>query len=88
MHMKNGLNVNNNGAKHWYLHGQRHREDGPALEWANGHKEWWLHGERHREDGPAVEFANDDKAWYLNGEEFTKDNYLLKTSKFWQQIID
>jgi len=28
------------GSKEWFLNGQRHREDGPAVEYANGHKEW------------------------------------------------
>ena len=25
--------------------GQLHREDGPAIEWANGEKQYWIHGE-------------------------------------------
>jgi hypothetical protein len=29
----------------WYLNGWRHREDGPAVEWADGSKEWWLSGQ-------------------------------------------
>ena len=33
-----------NGHKEWYLNGQLHREDGPALEWANGDKWWCLNG--------------------------------------------
>ena len=73
--MKNGLNVNNNGAKHWYLHGQRHREDGPALEWANGHKEWFLNGYLHRVDGPAIEDANGDSEWYIHGLQYTQDQF-------------
>ena len=24
--------------------GQRHREDGPAVEWSNGTKEWYING--------------------------------------------
>jgi hypothetical protein len=28
------------GTKEWYINGQLHREDGPAIEWANGTKEW------------------------------------------------
>ena len=55
------------GTKGWWLNGNRHHEDGPAIELANGHKEWWLNGKRHREDGPAVENANGDKIWHLNG---------------------
>ena len=56
-----------NGTKEWYLHGNFHREDGPAIEGANGTKQWYLHGERHREDGPTVELADGDKFWHLDG---------------------
>jgi len=28
------VRVYDNGDKHWYLNGERHREDGPAVEWA------------------------------------------------------
>ena len=45
-----------------------HREDGPAVEYANGNKYWYLNGKYHREYGPAVEKSNGDKEWYLNGE--------------------
>ena len=27
---------------HWYLNGNRHRVDGPAIEYANGDKRWYL----------------------------------------------
>jgi len=47
---------------------EHHREDGPALEYANGDKVWFLNGECHREDGPACEGANGTKKWFLNGE--------------------
>jgi deoxyuridine 5'-triphosphate nucleotidohydrolase len=56
-----------NGDKYWYLDGERHRTDGPAVEYANGYKEWYLDGKRHRAVGPAVEWANGDKEWWLNG---------------------
>ena len=55
------------GYKAWHLNGKIHREDGPAIEWANGDKSWYLNGKIHREDGPAIEWANGDKSWYLNG---------------------
>jgi len=55
------------------LHGQYHREDGPAVEFDNGSKYWYLHGEFHREDGPAIELANGDKFWYLHGERHRED---------------
>jgi len=31
-------------ARYWYLNGLWHREDGPAIEYANGTREWWLNG--------------------------------------------
>ena len=34
------------GYEAWYLNGQRHREDGPAVEYANGDKEWYLNGQQ------------------------------------------
>jgi ribosomal protein L21E len=62
-----------NGTKEWYLNGQLHREDGPAVECANGKKYWYLNGQRHREDGPAVECANGHKSWHLNGQRHRED---------------
>ena len=60
--------VNAYGTKNWYLHGKRHREDGPAVEWPDGGKEWWLNNKLHREDGPAYEGAGGIKVWWFNGE--------------------
>jgi hypothetical protein len=53
---------------HWYNDKEnRHRLDGPAVEWANGHKEWWVNGKLHRLDGPAVECAEGSKSWWVDG---------------------
>ena len=53
-----------------------HREDGPAIEWAEGtHKTWYLNGKRHREDGPAVEYSDGDKEWFINGEPLTEEQF-------------
>ena len=30
--------------REWWIKGDRHREDGPAVEWENGVKEWWVDG--------------------------------------------
>ena len=43
--MKNGLEVNANGDKFWYLNDNLHRVDGPAIKFANGNKWWYLNGE-------------------------------------------
>jgi len=64
----------------------RHREDGPAVEWANGSRAWFLNGERHREDGPAVEYANGYKEWYLNDQLHREDGPAVEYadgSKYW-----
>ncbi len=53
----------------------RHREDGPAIEYADGDKAWYLNGKRHREDGPAVEYECGYKSWWLNGEQLTEEEF-------------
>ena len=50
-----------------------HREDGPAIEYANGGKEWFINGKCHREDGPAIEWSNGYKSWYINGKRHRED---------------
>ena len=59
--------------KEWQLNGERHRADGPAIEWANGIKLWYQNGILHRTDGPAVEDADGYKEWWLNGERLGDD---------------
>src|SRR5690554_6673562 len=59
------LIIDADGNKTWYLNGNRHRTDGPAVERSNGDKFWYLNGKLHRTDGPA-EYADGDKCWYLN----------------------
>ena len=62
----------------WYLNGNYHREDGPAIEYISGDKEWFLNGQLHREDGPACEYADGTKEWYLEGEELTEEQFLKR----------
>lgn len=56
----------------WRQNGLLHREDGPAIEWADGGKSWWLNGKRHREDGPAMDLSN-HKEWWINGQRHRED---------------
>ena len=42
--MKNGLLVDSDGTIRWYKEGDLHREDGPAVEFANDYKEWYYQG--------------------------------------------
>jgi hypothetical protein len=70
------------GDKVWYMNGQYHREDGPAIEFADGDMEWWLNGQLHREDGPAIEWVNDHsdggKEWYIPGNINKIDFFLIR----------
>lgn len=78
--MENELHIDPSGTKTWWLNGEYHREDGPAIEYTNGDKYWFLNDKRHREDGPAVELADGSKFWFLNGKELTEtefENYLF-----------
>ena len=62
-----------------------HREDGPAVEYANGDKVWYKNGLRHRKDGPAVEYNNKDKEWYLNGKCYGDDDDF--TNESWIRFV-
>ena len=63
------------GSTKWFLNDQFHREDGPAVEWANGDKCWYINGERHRLDGSAVEGLNGYKEWWIEGKEYTEKEF-------------
>ena len=70
----------------WFLNGKYHREDGPAVEYANGSKVWYLNGKRHREDGPAIEYLGGHKVWYLHGKMHREDGPAIECadgSKAW-----
>jgi hypothetical protein len=77
-----------NDVKTWWLNGKRHREDGPAIEYADGTKYWYINDHPHREDGPTIEAANGNKYWYINDiqipcrtqEEFER---LMRLKAFW-----
>jgi hypothetical protein len=59
---------------YWYIHGQRHRIDGPAILWDDGAYCYYRNDELHRTDGPAVVWEG-FKKWFINGEKIDcKDN--------------
>jgi hypothetical protein len=82
------VKVDDDGDKFWYLNDNRHREDGPAIEWADGSKSWWLNGNLHREDGPAIEWVDGDKEWWLNGKEVTEEEHKRMTSKVVEMTME
>ena len=64
---RHGCHIDEAGTKYYLQDGKIHRENGPAIEYANGHKEWHRHDELHRTDGPAVECQNGDIEFHYNG---------------------
>jgi len=44
-----------------------HREDGPAVIWANGTQYWYRNNKLHRELGPAIIVPCGAQEWYQNG---------------------
>ena len=56
------------GVRKYYNHaGQLHREEGPAVIWANGDCDWYYNGQLHRVGGPAVVWGSCAHSWYHNG---------------------
>lgn len=46
---KRVFSVNRLGTKLWYFNGVRHRENAPAVEYANGNKWWFMNGKYYSE---------------------------------------
>ena len=68
--------VTDAGTTCWYKDAKctiRHRENGPAVEYADGTKIWYQNGQRHRIDGPAIEWRDGDKRWFQNGQRHRTD---------------
>ncbi len=60
-----------NGDYIWYLHGNIHRDNGPAY-MRNGTVSYYKHGVLHREEGPAVIYPDGKQRWFVNGVEQPK----------------
>ena len=86
--MKSTCTTDQFGIKYWKLpNGQYHREDGPAIEYANGTKFWYRNDQRHREDGPAIERANGNKCWYINDELHRIDGPAIECANGYNELI-
>jgi hypothetical protein len=66
--LKHYIEIDKNGTERWYFNGQLHREDGPAVIYADGTQMWYRNGKPHRTDGSAVIYADGIKLWYRNGQ--------------------
>jgi len=80
--IKYRVEINDDKTIRWYKWdtNEHHREDGPAIEYADGSKWWCLNGKLHREDGPAIEYANGTKHWYRNGKCLTEKQWKAKVN--------
>jgi uncharacterized Fe-S cluster-containing protein len=56
-----GIVEHPNGIKIWYLNGQRHRLDGPAIEYKNGDKYWFLNGFNYSQEEWFELLSEEDK---------------------------
>jgi hypothetical protein len=86
--MLNGLVEYPDGRKMWYINGNLHRSDGPAVELANGTKMWFHNGQIHRSDGPAIEEADGTKSWWINGKEYSFTDYCIELKLSKEQICE
>ena len=64
------------GTEAWFVGGELHRLDGPALITSNGDEIWFANGKQHREDGPSVVRADGTKVYALHGVWYNYENWL------------
>ena len=67
------------------MNGKLHRENGPAIEYADGTKCWYKNGKLHREDGPAVQGISGYKEWHLNGKLYSYNSKF--TNESWKSFV-
>lgn len=67
--------ADNLGNKFWYYKGRYHREDGPAIEYADGTNIWLINGIHHRTDGAAIE-SHDEICWCFKGSVYSKEEWF------------
>ena len=66
--LKYRIEVDKFGTRGYYNSaGELHRDDGPAVVFADETKQWYQNDKLHRTDGPAIEYANGTKQWYQDG---------------------
>jgi hypothetical protein len=78
--MLNGLIVGSS-CRVYYLNNKLHREDGPAIEYANGNKSYYLNDLLHREDGPAIDDLVGFKSYCLEGRHYYEQDYYKEIKK-------
>ena len=70
------LEIDEKGTRRYYNRdGYLHRDNGPAVIWADGTCAWFQNGLRHCANGPAVEWTDGTKWWYLQGVRYAEPTY-------------
>ena len=83
------VTVDEEGTTRWYKDAKckvLHRENGPAIQYADGTKFWFQNGQCHRTDGPAIEWSYGTKSWWQNGQYHRTDGPAIERAdgyKFW-----
>lgn len=71
-----------NGDTYWFTNPECtiiHRENGPAIEFADGYKVYFQNNKWHRLDGPARIWSDGYEEYWIDGLEYTKEDFLKKT---------
>ena len=56
------------GTEAWYRHGDRHRDNGPAvIDGITKEQKWYCEGKLHRENGPAIVYEDGAREYYQKG---------------------
>ena len=83
------VTVDDEGTTRWYKDAKckiLHRENGPAVQYADGTKCWYQNDLFHRTDGPAIEWSYGTKSWWQNGQYHRTDGPAIERAdgyKFW-----
>lgn len=59
--------------------GSLHREDGPAIIYADGTSVYYKYGKLHRLDGPAVDFLDGRQEYWIDGRSYSRDAWMIKS---------
>ncbi len=73
-----GSYIDRDGSICYIKNGMRHREDGPAAEYAKGSKLWHKGSRFDREGGPEEEMEDGGRHWYINGKEHREDGPAIE----------
>jgi hypothetical protein len=93
LHRVDGPAVISESREVWYLNGEIHRENGPAVldSYFVGYEEWFKYGVRHRDDGgPAMVWEDGGINFWINGINITKEVLLWynENDLHWTKMTD